>query len=164
MADSKEPDSPEDPFASGMPPAPYWAQPSEPIGPPMEQIPAEIPPHWQQPYGQQPPGQQPYGQQPYGQPAEQQWGSPPAQYGNWAGERPATYLSWAIVSTLLFCLPLGVTSIYYATRVNRRWQAGDVAGAKDASERARKFAIASAIIGAIALALIFSTGSWNDGA
>src|SRR4051794_33439578 len=123
MADSKDPNDPQ-----GKPPAPYWAQPSEPIGPPQEQIPAETPPHWQQPYGQ-PPGQPP------GQAPGQQWGPPEAaQYGNWAAQKPNSYLAWAIVSTLLFCLPLGVTSIYYATRVNQRWIAGDFAGAQVASE------------------------------
>jgi hypothetical protein len=145
MSEAKDPsehgEGPEDPFAPGQPPQPYWPPPSGPIGPPQEQIPLEqIPPHWQQPYGP-----------PSGPPAPQQW-------GGWAGDKPNNYLGWAVASTLLFCLPLGVASIYYATRVNSRWQAGDVAGAKDASERARKFAIASAVLGVIGLVLLLALG------
>jgi hypothetical protein len=144
MADSKDPDEQDDPFATGKSPAPYWAQPGEPIGPPQEQIPAEHPPHWQQPYGA---------------PAGQQWGPAPPQYGGFPGEKPNNYLTWAVLSTLLFCLPLGVTSIYYATRVNQRWQAGDHAGAVGASERAKKFAIASAVTGVVAVILLLATRS-----
>jgi hypothetical protein len=158
MADARDPDSPddserreaEDPFAPGQAPAPYWAQPGEPIGPPQEQIPPpDIPPHWQQPYGA-PPQEGPG------------WGAPPPQYGDFAGEKPNNYLVWGVVSTLLCCLPLGVASIYYATRVNQRWQAGDVAGAKHAADRARTFAIASAVIGVLALAVLLSTGGFEE--
>jgi hypothetical protein len=108
-------------------PRPYWQSPGEPIGPPQEQIPAE-------PGGQWAP-----------------------QFGNWAGQRPANNLVWAVLS-LLFFWPLGVTSIYYATRVNGRWAAGDHAGAHYAAERAKKFAIASVVVGVIALTFVFAMG------
>jgi hypothetical protein len=131
MADSQDPNAPA--------PRPYWQAPGEPIGPPMEQIPAEHPPHWDQPYGAPPGGQ---------------WAP---QFGNWAGQRPANNLMWAVLS-LLFFWPLGVTAIYYATRVNGRWEAGDHAGAQYAAERAKKFAIASVVVGVIALAFVFAMG------
>lgn len=71
-----------------------------------------------------------------------------------AGAPPPNYLVWAILSTILCCLPLGVASIVYAAQVNSKWQAGDVAGAADASEKARKFAMWSAIAG-VAGALVW---------
>lgn len=171
-----EPNEPEDPFAPGKTPPgwtqpaagqyqqpPQWSQPGEPIGPPQEQIPPEgVPPHWQAPYGP-PPGQQPpaYGQPParqWGPSPGQQWGAPGPQYGNFGGQKPDNYLIWAILSTVLCCLPLGVASIVFANRVNSRWNAGDVAGAHDASTKAKNFAIASAVVGLIATALLISMG------
>jgi hypothetical protein len=63
------------------------------------------------------------------------------------GAPPPNYLVWAILTTVLCCLPLGVVSIVFAAQVNSKWAAGDVAGAHDSSAKARKFAIWSAIIG-----------------
>lgn len=62
---------------------------------------------------------------------------------------PQNYLVWAILSTIFCCLPLGVVSIVFAAQVNSKWQAGDYAGAQDASRKARQFALWSTIIGVI---------------
>jgi len=43
----------------------------------------------------------------------------------------------AILVTLCCCLPVGIVSIIYATQVNTKRDAGDVAGALEASENAR---------------------------
>ena len=56
---------------------------------------------------------------------------------------------WAILSTLFCCLPLGVVSIVFAAQVNGKWNSGDVAGARDASAKARTFALWSTIIGVV---------------
>jgi hypothetical protein len=61
---------------------------------------------------------------------------------------------WAILSTVLCCLPLGVASIVFSTQVNSKWALGDVAGAQEASDKAKKFAIWSAIAWGI-LALLY---------
>jgi hypothetical protein len=61
---------------------------------------------------------------------------------------PPNYLVWAILSTVLCCLPLGVASIVYAAQVNSKWYAGDAAGAQDSSAKAKKFAIWSAVVAA----------------
>lgn len=53
-------------------------------------------------------------------------------------------LVWAILSTLFCCLPLGIVSIIHAAKVNGLLAAGDIAGARDASEKAKKWAIWSA--------------------
>jgi hypothetical protein len=49
------------------------------------------------------------------------------------------HLVLAIVSTLCCCLPLGVVGIIYATQVNSKLAAGDVAGAMAASKNASLF-------------------------
>ncbi|MHB1739475.1 MAG: CD225/dispanin family protein [Actinomycetes bacterium] len=98
------------------------------------------------PFGQ-PPGQ-PYGGAPYGSmPAGQPYGSP-----------PQNYLVWAILSTVFCCLPLGIVSIVYAAQVNSKWAAGDVAGATDASARAKRFAIIGAAVGLVVLVLYVIAG------
>lgn len=77
-------------------------------------------------------------------------------------ERPKNYLVWAILSTVLFCLPIGIASIVFATRVNSKWDAGDIAGAQAASANAKKWAIIGAVCGIVIqvvyLILTFTTG------
>ena len=72
---------------------------------------------------------------------------PPPPYGGYGyqGTPPPNYLVWAILSTVLCCLPLGVASIVFSTQVNSKWAIGDVAGAQSASGKAKYFAIWSAI-------------------
>jgi len=62
---------------------------------------------------------------------------------------PPNYLVWAILSTILCFLPLGVVSIVYSTQVNSKWAMGDWAGAQDASKKAKSFAIWSAVAAVI---------------
>ena len=102
-------------------------------------------PDYGQQYGQQPQYGQPpqYGQQygqPYGQP---QYGQP---YGGMPGTpEPDNNLVWAILSTVLCCLPLGIVSIIKSTSVSKLWAQGDYAGAQKAADDAKKFAIWSAV-------------------
>ncbi|MCY7372389.1 MAG: CD225/dispanin family protein [Spirochaetaceae bacterium] len=103
-------------------------------------------------FGQPQYGQPQYGQPQYGQP---QYGQP--QYGQPAGSPPPNYLVWAIVSTVLCCLPLGVASIVFAAQVNGKYASGDVAGAQESSARAKKFAIWSAVVGLVVGALYLIT-------
>lgn len=74
---------------------------------------------------------------------------PSGAYGGGAygsqGAPPPNYLVWAILSTVLCCLPLGIASIVFAAQVNSKWAMGDIAGAQASSEKAKKFAIWSAI-------------------
>lgn len=76
----------------------------------------------------------------------------PAPAGPPAGEPPPSHLVWGILVTL-FCGLLGIVSIVYAAQVNGRWAAGDLAGARDASSKARLWAIITAVIG-----LVFGLG------
>ena len=71
------------------------------------------------------------------------------------GTPPSNYLVWAILTTIFCCLPLGIASIVFSTQVNSKWALGDVAGAQDSSEKAKKFAIWSAIAWAV-IAVIYA--------
>jgi hypothetical protein len=66
-----------------------------------------------------------------------------------AGSPPPNYLVWAILSTVLCCLPLGVVSIVFAAQVNGKWASGDFAGAQESSRKAKQFATWSAIVAAV---------------
>lgn len=78
---------------------------------------------------------------------------PPPPPGPWGaptpsnGAPPDSYLLWAILSTIFCCLPLGVVSIVFAAKVSSLHAGGDVAGALDASNKAKSFAIAAAATG-----------------
>jgi hypothetical protein len=47
------------------------------------------------------------------------------------------YLAQAILVTLFCCLPFGIISIVYAAQVNGKLSAGDIAGAREASDKAK---------------------------
>jgi len=67
---------------------------------------------------------------------------------------PPNYLVWAILTTILCCLPFGIVSIVYAAQVNSKWTAGDYEGAKLSSKNAKIWAWVAFAIG-IAGALIW---------
>jgi len=50
---------------------------------------------------------------------------------------PQNYLVFAILTTVLCCLPAGIPAIVYAAQVNGKTQMGDIAGAKAASDNAK---------------------------
>lgn len=70
-------------------------------------------------------------------------------FGSPGGTPPPNYLVWAIVTTVLCCLPLGIASIVFSSQVNSKWAMGDAAGAMDSSQKAKKFAVWSAIAGPV---------------
>lgn len=140
--------------------------PSDPYASPGGSEPQQPPTYGQPPaYGAQPPA---YGAQPpaYGaQPPSYGGGYPGGGYpggggyggygpgGFDPGPPPESYLVWAILATVLCCLPLGIPAIVFATQVNSKWMAGDFAGAHDASRKAKLFTIWSAVIGVVAVVL-----------
>lgn len=99
--------------------------------------PYEGSPEWQ---GQpQPPWQ---GQPPPGYPAPQP---------GWPAQRePDNYLVWAILVTVLCCLPFGIVSIVYSTKVSGLWSQGRYAEAQTAADNAKKWAIIGAVVGVAA--------------
>ena len=66
---------------------------------------------------------------------------------------PPTNLAWAIISTVLCCLPTGIVAIIYATKVSNKYNAGDIEGAKRASETGAWWCIASIILGILTMPL-----------
>src|ERR1700739_4496748 len=103
--------------------------------------PYEGSPEWQ---GRQQPGWP--GQPPAG------WQAP---YPGWQGQRePDNYLVWAILCTVLCCLPLGIVSIVYSTKVSGLWVQGRYAEHQSAADSAKKGAIIGAIVGAVVYLII----------
>jgi len=75
---------------------------------------------------------------------------------------PPNYLVFAILTTFFCCQILGIVSIIYAAQVNSRWNAGDVAGANDASRNAKLWAWVAfgsgLLIGVVTLILVVGFG------
>lgn len=65
------------------------------------------------------------------------------------GFPPSNNLVWAILSTILCCLPLGIVSIVYASQVDSEWSRGNCNEAYRKSRLARNWAIASACSGLV---------------
>ena len=72
--------------------------------------------------------------------------------------KPDNNMLWAILSTLFCCLPLGIVSIINAAKVDGRYRAGDVEGAQEAADNAKKYAQYGAIIGFIVFVFYFFVG------
>jgi hypothetical protein len=106
------------------------------------------------PWGTPPPPAQAYGYP--GQPAAPQ--PAPLPYGVQPGQLPPppnNQLAWAIISTLLCCLPLGVVSIVKAANVNTLWYQGQYAAALESAESAKRWAIWSAVASGSVFVLYF---------
>ncbi len=72
--------------------------------------------------------------------------------------KPPSYLALAIISTVLCCLPAGIVSIVYATKVNDAYMNEDYQGAIKASKNAKTWGMVSvgiALLGWILYVAIF---------
>jgi len=58
---------------------------------------------------------------------------------------PDNHMVWAILSTVLCCLPLGIVAIIKASKVEQLWYQGFHAEAQKAADDAKKWSIYSAI-------------------
>ena len=68
---------------------------------------------------------------------------------------PPTNLVWAIITTVLCCIPSGIVAIFYALKVSNKYREGDIEGAKRASETGAWWCIASIILGIITMPLSY---------
>jgi hypothetical protein len=92
-------------------------------------------------YPPPPPGPPPpYGAPPYGAPQ-----------GGYPMQQPDTNLVWGILCALLCCLPLGIVSIVYSSKVSGLWAQGRYAEAQTSADNAKKWAIWGAVAGVIGL-------------
>jgi hypothetical protein len=62
------------------------------------------------------------------------------------------YLVFSILTTVFCCLPTGIPAIVYSAQVNGKLQAGDIAGAQQASKNAKMWCLISLCAG-LALSL-----------
>lgn len=83
----------------------------------------------------------------------QQPGQPP--YGQPPGPPPENNLVWAILCTVLCCLPLGIVAIIKANEVNTLWYQGQFDRARASAEAAKKWSMWGAIT-AVAVFAIFA--------
>jgi interferon-induced transmembrane protein len=75
----------------------------------------------------------------------QQWNPPPAGGGT---TTVPNYLVPAILS-IFCCWPLGIVAIIFAAQVNGKVASGDLAGAADASKKAKMFSFIAIGIGVV---------------
>ena len=80
----------------------------------------------------------------------QNWTPPPPPGGGTA--TVPNNLVMAIIS-IFCCWPLAIPAIIFATQVNGKIAAGDIAGAQESSAKAKKFAMIGIIVGVVCWAL-----------
>lgn len=99
-------------------------------------------------YGPPPGG----GQGAYGPPPGGGYGQQPPR-----GPRPdiPNYLVQAILATICCCIPLGIPAIIYASQVNTKLAAGDIAGAQAASANAKKWSLI-ALVGGVVFGILYA--------
>ena len=68
---------------------------------------------------------------------------------------PDTNLVWAILCTVLCCLPLGIVAIVKSTSVEKLWNQGRYDEARKAANDAKKFSIWGAVLSLIFIVLYF---------
>ena len=69
--------------------------------------------------------------------------------------KPENLLPWAILTTILCCLPTGIVAIVYATKVDGLWSAGNYQEAENAAKNARLWTFISLGVGLISIFLYF---------
>lgn len=67
--------------------------------------------------------------------------------------KPDNFLIWAILSTVLCCLPFGIVSCVYSSKVDGLYNNGQYEEAELAAANAKKWAKISAIVGAVVVVL-----------
>ncbi len=65
--------------------------------------------------------------------------------------KPDNYLVWAILTTVLCCLPFGIVSIVNSSKVDGLYASGNYDEALAKSKEAKKWAIVAAAVGGIVL-------------
>lgn len=89
-------------------------------------------------------------QQPYQQPQYQypQYQQPQyAQVGMGMPPKPDNNMIWAILSTVLCCLPIGIVAIIKASKVDTLYMQGNYSGAEEAAKSAKTWSLIGAGLG-----------------
>lgn len=69
--------------------------------------------------------------------------------------KPDNYLVWAILSTIFCCLPTGIASIIYASKVNEAYARGEYEEAAKASKNAKMWAMIGGGFGLVIILIYF---------
>ncbi len=73
---------------------------------------------------------------PVPEPAEHRpWGDPGASWD--PGPPPNNHMAWALVTTIICCVPVGLVAVWFAGQVRPKWESGDYYGAAEAATRAK---------------------------
>lgn len=111
------------------------------------------PPQWVDPAAQPYPPPFPY--EPYaGGPGQPGPGFGTPSYG---AQKPPAYWPLSIVG-VLFSFLFGGIAVYFSVQVGKRWERGDVEGARKASRTARTLGIVAIVVGAVGTAILLGTG------
>lgn len=84
-------------------------------------------------------------------PSQSSYGAAPV-----AGPSIPNYLWQSIVVTLCCCLPLGIPGIIFAAQVNSKLAQGDLAGAQEASKKAKLFTMIGFGVGLVVIVIWFA--------
>ena len=60
---------------------------------------------------------------------------------------PSTYMIWSVLATVFCCFIPGIVAIIFSSQVSTRYIAGDIQGARQASDRAQIWIIVSFVLG-----------------
>lgn len=74
---------------------------------------------------------------------------PPSHAIGLAPDTVPNYLVWSILATLCCCVPGGIVAIVYSSQVNSKLALGDLAGAIEASNKAKTWCLVSAGVGLV---------------
>ncbi len=66
-------------------------------------------------------------------------------------QEPTNYMVYAILATILCCMPLGIVSVIYANKANTSWGAGKYSESIDATQKARLWLIIAVCVGAVSM-------------
>ena len=96
-------------------------------------------------------------------PPQGQYGQPP--YGPQGPMPPSSNMVWAILTTLLCCLPFGIVAIVYASKVDGLWQGGFYDAAYQAANKAKTWSIVAAacgLVGSIIYGVLIACGVFGE--
>ena len=80
------------------------------------------------------------------------------QSRNYQPAKPNNNMALAIITTVLFCLPLGIVGIVKANKVNTLYNEGQYEAAKEAAKEAKKYSIIGIVCAAIILIYVIIVG------
>lgn len=75
--------------------------------------------------------------------------APGQNFGGDVPPCPPNYLAWAIIVTILCCLPFGIVAIVKSSEVNNAYAAGDYTRAYNSSQSAKNWCIWGAVCGVV---------------